>query len=288
MQCCQLVDDYIISKKLGHGAQGSVWKVYDKNDKQYAIKKYENKKLAAHEQCAFELIGEHENIIKVHKYIETDEYSYLVMEFANGGTLYDHLLYNRTFSEGYAKRHVLAILNALVHIQMKGIIHRDLKLENIVLVPSGSENSIYKLKLIDFGLCTKPGSNDLNVVGSIPYIAPEIQKGKGASFKSDMWSLGVIIFELLFGYTPFQSEKPFEEPIIFPKKKVSNEVKHLIKMLLLHDECKRYKLYQVLTHPWIAGKKGKLWKKSEIIATTSQQAKCSYYKFIKQNRKFYK
>lgn len=121
------------------------------------------------------------------------------MPFIEGGELYKILKKQKRFKEILVKFYIAQIILALGYVHDKGYIHRDLKLENMLLQSDGY------LKLIDFGLAKKLDRNDVadTVCGTCEYMAPEILKEEGYTKNVDWWAVGILIYEMLIGKTPF-------------------------------------------------------------------------------------
>lgn len=285
------MNGYSISSELGSGGQGRVYKAeYD--GKPVAIKQYSREITAQHEYDVICKIDPHPHIIEVYDQFENDKNHYVIMEYIDGGNLFN-LLFTKNISlaENDARYYFICIAQGLRHIHLKGYVHRDLKLENIMLKSPPKKSKIQDkiVKIIDFGLCVSNSYaiRDKSPIGSVPYMAPEVQEKKGSDYKSDVWALGVILFELLFGETPFHSEHIYEQTYHTPKtRKLSKEVKHLIRMMLLHNPNERISLDEIFNHPWVKQQSlpfHKLWKKSEIIHHVKQDIRCSLEKTIMNN-----
>jgi len=134
---------------------------------------------------------------------------YMVMEWVNGRLLRHILRETRPLPEERALRIAIAVCDALDYIHRNGVVHRDLKPENIMV---DDEDNI---KLIDFGIAGKTGARRLTfgklsqIMGTPDYISPEQVKGKRGDGRSDIYSLGVMLYEMLTGETPFQGANPF-------------------------------------------------------------------------------
>ncbi|GAB2291494.1 CBL-interacting serine/threonine-protein kinase 21 [Dionaea muscipula] len=142
----------------------------------------------------------HPNIVRIHEVLGTKKKVYIVMEFVSGGQLSDKLSYAKRLSEGEARKFFQQLINAIEYCHCRGVYHRDLKPQNLLLDSNGN------LKISDFGLSTMrmPGALLSTACGSPSYVAPELLRNKGyEGAAADIWACGVILFELLAGYLPF-------------------------------------------------------------------------------------
>ena len=193
---------------------------------------------------------------------QNDMRLYFVMPFVRGGELYKHFLKNKRFPEHQVKFYAVQIALAIGYLHNKDIWHRDLKLENILIDETGY------LKLIDFGLAKilKETEMSQSFWGTPEYLAPEMVSQKGHDKAVDWWALGVLIYEMLIGVTPFYNRsrnlmlmKIQQSKIIFPNKTkyridYSDEVQDVIWKLLAKKRGKRLgsidDVEEVLMHPW--------------------------------------
>lgn len=169
-------------------------------------------------QCEIEVLRQlhHPNIVGLVDLFQTKKEYYLIMELAHGGELFDRILAKGYYTEVDAAELVKQMLIALVYIHDEvGVVHRDLKPENL-LFAEPSEHS--KLLITDFGLARVLKENDFlsTTCGTPHYVAPEILKESGHSFPVDMWSVGVITYVLLAGYTPFWGGENNDEKLMYP------------------------------------------------------------------------
>ncbi len=170
-------------------------------------------------------IQNHFNIVKIYDYGKTvDGLPYMVTEYLNGQTLRDIIDIKRNMSLYETCYLMSQLLDGLNELHSRGIIHRDIKPQNIYLLPDN------RVKIADFGISIFVSEvsniNEVNkIVGTPQYIAPEIALGKKASFLSDIYSAGITFFELLVGFVPFNGETPQEilnKHINSPLPNVSN------------------------------------------------------------------
>jgi serine/threonine-protein kinase len=151
---------------------------------------------------------DHPSVIKVMEQRKPSRV-YMVMEWVEGRLLRDVLAEAGKLEVPRAVRMTLALCDALDYIHSHGVIHRDLKPENIMV---GSED---RIKLIDFGIAAKAGARRLtfgklsNIMGTAEYISPEQVRGRRGDARSDLYSLGVVLYEMLTGRTPFRGPNPF-------------------------------------------------------------------------------
>ena len=272
--------NYTKIQELGRGAYAKVYRVQNIKTKEvFACKELAKSKINDIEKFKNEINVmskcDHPNIIKLYEIYEDPRYIELIMEQCLGGSLFDRLLKkmedeDETFSEKEASIILKQIVTAISYCHNQGIVHRDLKMENVLFV-TNQKNS--QIKIIDFGLsqCVEKkklvqvltGKNFGNItmkapVGTPHYISPEVLNGK-YNQKCDIWSAGVILFTMLGGYFPFDGETDNQVYKAIKSKKynfydeewknVSNEAKDLIKHMLI-DENKRYSAEEVLRHPW--------------------------------------
>ncbi|KAJ1969918.1 hypothetical protein IWQ62_000319 [Dispira parvispora] len=203
----------------------------------------------------------HRNIVSLEAVYQTRENIYLVMELAQGGELYEHLFVHGSYTETDARHMVYQILQGVMYLHLQGIVHRDLKPENLLLREPHPQADIM---ITDFGLSRilPSRSNSLlyTACGTVEYLAPEVLQGKGYGKPVDLWSVGVIVYCLLCGYTPFWGDDP---PSLLANvlsghyefdpehwSHISDEAKNLITSLLQFDPDLRPTAAESLAHPW--------------------------------------
>ncbi|OHS95547.1 CAMK family protein kinase [Tritrichomonas foetus] len=198
---------------------------------------------------------DHPFIIKFLKNHEDSENYYIVQEYAPNGSILDYLNNNTRLTEAMARRFFTEILIAAEFMHKNHVFHRDLKAENILL----DENN--NIKIIDFGMSTHFNSYEalfFDRCGSLGYAAPEVIKNKGYTAKSDIWSIGVILYALLIGELPFKGNSDAEiiENLLYstpayPTHLSANSI-DLLKKLLDKNPKSRISLHSVKEHPWIS------------------------------------
>ncbi|XP_024026269.1 calcium and calcium/calmodulin-dependent serine/threonine-protein kinase [Morus notabilis] len=211
-----------------------------------------------------ENVSPHENVIDLYDVFEDDRSGavHLVLEHCSGGELFDRIVAQDRYSEAEAAAVTRQIAAGLEALHRANIVHRDLKPENCLFL-NGSQDS--PLKIMDFGLSSVEEFTDpvVGLFGSIDYVSPEALSQGNVTAKSDMWSLGVILYILLSGYPPFiaQSNRQKQQMIMagdfsfYEKtwKNISSSAKQLIKSLLTVDAERRPSAPELLDHPWVRG-----------------------------------
>lgn len=184
-----------------------------------------------------------------------------MFELAVGGELFDRVTDRGKFTEKDAIETISAILSAVAYLHAHDIVHRDLKPENVLYRTREPHSG---LVIADFGIAKHLEPDELltTAAGSLGYAAPEILMGKGHGKPVDLWSMGIITFVLLCGYTPFRSDDQAElirettrGRIEFHErywKNVTQEAKDFITSLVQVDPTKRPTAEQALQHPWLA------------------------------------
>ena len=231
--------DFIITKKLGEGSFGTVYQA-TKDGRVCALKvirKSGVEKAGLQKSLKKEItaqgILDHPNIVHLHNHFHDEKRSYLVLEYAPGGELYKRHL-ARTISEGRAAFYVIQVCEGLKHLHNRGIIHRDIKAENILF---GEDDHVM---ITDFGFCASSSTRRKTKCGTLDYMAPEIMNLGGYDHKVDIWAVGILMYELLVGKTPFE-----EEDDITARKKIAMgviEVPSCLESLLARDLIHKVRL----------------------------------------------
>ncbi|KAH9919031.1 kinase-like domain-containing protein [Fomitopsis serialis] len=207
----------------------------------------------------------HPNIVRLYDVIETDKYIGIILEYASGGELFDHILAHRYLREKDACKLFSQLISGVWYIHQKKIVHRDLKLENLLL--DRHRNVI----ITDFGFANRfeHRSDDLmqTSCGSPCYAAPELVISDGLYVGSavDIWSCGVILYAMLAGYLPFDDDPANPDgdninllykyivntPLSFPDY-ISAEARDLLSIMLVPDPSRRADLPTIMAHRWLA------------------------------------
>ncbi|ESO03733.1 hypothetical protein HELRODRAFT_191942 [Helobdella robusta] len=195
----------------------------------------------------------HPNILRLFGYFYDETRVYLILEYAPKGELYKELKRQGSFDDPTTATYMSEIADALIYCHSKKVIHRDIKPENLLLGLRG------ELKIADFGWSVHaPSSRRATLCGTLDYLPPEMVEGKEHDERVDLWSLGVLCYEFLHGYPPFEDERGQQETYQRILKldlkfapKTSAGAQDLIRKLLRYNPADRLPLRQVLEHFWI-------------------------------------
>lgn len=203
---------YEVQEIIGVGGMSVVYKAYDNvDDRIVAIKvlkdEYSNDaefvRRFKNESKAIAVLS-HPNIVKVYDVSFGEKVQYIVMEYVDGITLKEYIQKQHIIAWNDAVFFTTQILRALQHAHDKGIVHRDIKPQNIILLPSGN------IKVTDFGIArfsrTETRTLTENAIGSVHYISPEQAKGEFTDERADIYSVGVVLYEMLSGNVPFDAD----------------------------------------------------------------------------------
>ncbi|CAN8070102.1 unnamed protein product, partial [Agarophyton chilense] len=255
--------DFRIIKELGRGKFGRVFKARELNTGYLVALKAMQKKDIIRERLEKQVRREieiqsqliHPNILRLYGFFYDHTRIYLILEYAAGGELYRRLKQcGGTFDEPTAARYVASLASAIRYCHSKGVIHRDLKPENILL------DAANNAKIADFGWsvhAVRAARRD-TMCGTLDFLAPEMCEFRQYDCTVDQWSLGVLLYEMLYGKPPFEEVEGWHTKqriksvdLHFPKASVSEEAKHLIRCLLRKVASERLSLPRLLCHPWI-------------------------------------
>ena len=258
------IGNYLIKRTLGQGTFGKVkLGIYLPNKEKVAVKILEKDRIIEKDdeirvRREFDMLAKfnHPNVILVAEIFESSNSFYSVMEYCEGGELFNYIVRNQRLSEEEAAFFYYQLINGLEYIHSLGIVHRDLKPENLLLTNE------HLLKIIDFGLSnyfTKDENQKLLITpcGSPCYASPEMVAGKKYNgFKIDIWATGIILYAMLCGYLPFEEKnnddlfkKILECKVKYPKY-IGDKPKDLLKKILVNEPDKRIDIPEIKEHPF--------------------------------------
>lgn len=268
--------NYILGSTLGEGEFGKVklgWRKDGKLPSQVAIKlikrdlitKNSESEIKIHREINSLKLLSHPNIVNLVEVMKSGKYIGIVLEYASGGEVFDYILLHKYLKENVAKKLFAQLVSGVDYMHSKGLVHRDLKLENLLL--DKHKNII----ISDFGFVNSynrsKGDFMKTSCGSPCYAAPELvltqspYEGK----KVDIWSLGVILYAMLAGYLPFDDDPENEDgsdivrlyhyicktPLTFPEY-VTPLARDLLRKIIVPDPKKRIGMDEIRNHPWLA------------------------------------
>ncbi|MDY3119283.1 MAG: Stk1 family PASTA domain-containing Ser/Thr kinase [Peptoniphilus sp.] len=230
MQGMILADRYECLKRIGSGGMGDVYKAHDRrldrivaikvlkseyNEDDNFIRKFRRESLAAASIS-------HPNIVSIYdvgmETVADEDVYYIVMEYIDGKTLKELIKEEGMLSQNQALNYLIQIAEALKIAHSKNIIHRDIKSQNIMVTRDN------RVKVTDFGIARMAGNATVTVtnavMGSVHYFSPEQARGQKVDARSDIYSMGIVLFEMLTGEVPFDSENPITVALMH----VQNEI----------------------------------------------------------------
>ncbi|KAL4640884.1 ribosomal protein S6 kinase alpha-2 [Arapaima gigas] len=263
-------DGYEIKEDIGVGAY-SVCKrcIHKITSVEYAVKIIDRSKKDPSEEIEILLrYGQHPNIITLKDVYDDGKYVYLVMELMRGGELLDRILHQKCFSEREASAVLCTIAKTVEYLHSQGVVHRDLKPSNILYVDeTGDPESI---RISDFGFAKQLRAENgllMTPCYTANFVAPEVLKRQGYDAACDIWSLGILLYTMLAGFTPFANgpdDTPEEILARIGSGKyalsggnwdtVSDAAKDIVSKMLHVDPHQRLTAHQVLRHPWVVNR----------------------------------
>ncbi|XP_060640473.1 ribosomal protein S6 kinase alpha-1 isoform X1 [Anolis sagrei] len=266
----QFSDGYIVKEAIGVGSY-SVCKrcVHKATNTEYAVKVIDKSKRDPSEEIEILLrYGQHPNIITLKDVYDDGKHVYLVTELMRGGELLDRILKQKCFSEREASSVLHTICKTVEYLHSQGVVHRDLKPSNILYVDESVNPE--SIRICDFGFAKQLRADNgllMTPCYTANFVAPEVLKRQGYDEACDIWSLGILLYTMLAGYTPFAngpSDTPEEILTRIGGGKfslkggnwdtVSEAAKDLVSKMLHIDPHQRLTAKQVLQHLWITQK----------------------------------
>ena len=253
-------------KLLGYGSFGNVYLEINKiNKKFYAIKHIEKRRILKALNTLEPIYNEikiqskicHPNIVKILYANESEKYFDIVLEYANKGNLFYYIKDNEYLSESQSFKIFIQIVNAIYFLHKNNFIHRDIKPENILLFDKNIA------KLCDFGWCVEFKDEPRNTFcGTTEYMAPEMLNEKNYGKEIDIWSLGILLYEMLHGHSPFKpdkanfNDKDVIKNIIYQKNikyksSLSKECIELMTHLIDKNIKRRYSLEDIINSKFV-------------------------------------
>jgi uncharacterized RDD family membrane protein YckC len=261
-QTRQIYGHFRLDRKLGSGGMGAVYRALDTSLQRYvAVKVMRNANQCVDSRIASmlrEAVAQarlnHPNVVTIYYVGRQDEEPFLAMELLSGPTLAEKLRSEGSIPYAIAVRYAIQVASAMNHASQFGIVHADIKPGNLLIAGEG------RIKISDFGLSRIQSDPDLksSFSGTPAYLAPELIQGEAISIQSDIYALGVTLFELVFGRVPFElvgesvRERiethllaPVEYPVVWPNA-IPREFANVINRMLAKDPGDRFENYEEL------------------------------------------
>lgn len=262
------IDRYLIAKKIGKGSFASIYKVFNiDDDKTYALKRIDTthkskklKKTFIQEINVMKSMN-HPHILKLYKVVHSSHHINMFVEYCDSGDLHQYLskLNTKILPERVCSDILCQISQGLQHLREHNYIHRDLKPQNILMHSDG--NGRYILKIADFGFTRELDQNNMaeTICGSPLYMAPEVLHHASYDERADMWSIGVLMFQMLYGKYPIEAQNTIELvkriktfQLHLPHQQFSPECINLVTGLLVKDPEHRMGFDEFYNHPFLS------------------------------------
>lgn len=214
----------------------------------------QSKEIRTAREAAIVTLLDHPNICGLRDVVRTNYHWYMLFEYVNGGQMLDYIISHGKLKEKQARKFSRQIASALDYCHRNSIVHRDLKIENILIHKTGD------IKIIDFGLSNlfAPRGHLKTFCGSLYFAAPELLQARAYTGPEvDVWSFGIVLYVLVCGKVPFDDQSM---PALHAKIKkglvdypswLSNECRHLLSRMLVTDPKQRATMHEVMNHPWM-------------------------------------
>ncbi|KJH43003.1 kinase domain protein [Dictyocaulus viviparus] len=262
-----ITNDYVLKEEIGTGTFSVVRRCIMKTTKrEFAVKIIKKSVCDPSEEVDILLRhGHHPHIVKLFDVYEDESCVNLVLEYCRGGEMLDRILSKRTFTEREAAASMVNLASAICYLHTNQVAHRDLKPSNIMYASNSGESE--SLRIIDFGFAKQSRAENgmlMTPCYTAQFVAPEVLKRQGYDRSCDVWSLGVLLYAMLSGQTPFAMgpDDPADEILKRvgegrvtmegkPWMDISDSAKDLVRKLLDVDTSRRPTAKQILQHPWI-------------------------------------
>ncbi|KAF1804196.1 hypothetical protein FB192DRAFT_1324365 [Mucor lusitanicus] len=273
----RIIGNYTLINTLGSGSMGKVrlavhnitgdklavkivprhMHAKDKQQQQHTSKKKdkdEHREIRTIREASIMLLLHHPFIASLKEMLILDPYYYLFMEYVNGGQLLDYIISHGKLKEKQARRFGRQILSALDYCHRNSIVHRDLKIENILISQAGN------IKIIDFGLSNlfSPRSSLSTFCGSLYFAAPELLNAKAYTGPEvDVWSFGVVLYVLVCGKVPFDDQnmpalhEKIKRGVVDYPSHLSTDCKSVLSRMLVTNPAHRATVSEIMIHPWM-------------------------------------
>ncbi|KAI7879377.1 kinase-like protein [Lichtheimia hyalospora FSU 10163] len=279
----RLVGDYVLLSKIGQGSFATVYKAQHKITGQVVaikavLRNKLTKKLQVNLESEISILKSvhHPHIVGLIECQKTEGHIYLVMEYCSMGDLAQYIKRKRSskgtrggLSEHFVRHFLKQLADALKFLRSHNLVHRDIKPQNLLLIPPNDQDDIPLLKVADFGFARNLPNASLadTMCGSPLYMGPEILSGLKYDAKADLWSVGAVLYEVVTGRPPFRAQNHIEllkkineneDRIRFPDEKpdavvapIGNDIKDLIRKLLKKNPVERITFEEFFMHPAI-------------------------------------
>jgi len=222
----------------------------------------------------------HPSVVRLFDVLDNGQTLYLIMEFCPGGTLAEYLVQKKQLPEAEAQLYTSQIAAGLKYMNARNVSHRDLKPANLLLVTQKDGSRIAKITDFTFARFLNPGEISKTLVGSPLYMAPEIFNDYQYNGVADLWSVGVILYEMVVGQVPFPADTLMKliqvlrtaEVVIPEGLKLSQSCAHLIQCLLQKDAKSRISWENFFRHQWLATKTAATVAHTVTDYSTNEQA----------------